>query len=81
MDNGTVTGNDAGERLRAEEPGRATAPVDVEALIGSPAKVLLQVLGHRGRGGFATALLGSVGLQCVLHGSGPVAIIRPGKQP
>ena len=89
MDNGTVTGNDAGERLRAEEPGRATAPVDVEALMSSPAKVLLEqaraadllVLGHRGRGGFATALLGSVGLQCVLQGSGPVAIIRPGKQP
>ena len=77
------------EDVRPRSPDTRRSPVDVEALIGSPAKVRLEqaraadllVLGHRGRGGFATALLGSVGLQCVLHGSGPVAIIRPGKQP
>jgi nucleotide-binding universal stress UspA family protein len=75
------------EDVRAEDPRRATVPVDVMALTGSPAKVLLEqardaellVLGHRGHGGFASVVLGSVGLQCVLHGSGPVTIVRPEK--
>jgi nucleotide-binding universal stress UspA family protein len=73
------------ENVRAEQPDRAGVPVDVVALSGSPAKVLLEqagdadllVLGHRGRGGFASAMLGSVGLHCVLHASGPVTIVRP----
>jgi nucleotide-binding universal stress UspA family protein len=77
------------EDVRAEEPGRATVPVDVEALAGSPAGVLLEqardadllVVGHRGRGGLASAVLGSVGLQCVLQGSGPVTVVRPEKRP
>jgi nucleotide-binding universal stress UspA family protein len=75
--------------VRAGHPDRAAVPVDVLALVGPPAKVLLEqardadllVLGHRGRGGFASAMLGSVGLQCVLHGSGPVTIVRPDKHP
>jgi len=62
----------------------AGVPVEVEALIGDPAKVLIErsrdggllVLGHRGRGGFASAVLGSVGLHCVVHATGPVTIVR-----
>ena len=37
----------------------------------------LLVIGHRGRGGAASALLGSVGLHCVLHAECPVTVIRP----
>jgi nucleotide-binding universal stress UspA family protein len=70
--------------VRAEHDGRADVPVEVLALVGSPAKVLLEqardvdllVLGHRGLGGFASAMLGSVGLQCVLHAPGAVTIVR-----
>jgi nucleotide-binding universal stress UspA family protein len=59
--------------------------VDVEAVAAGPAPVLLGaaegadllVLGHRGRGAFSSAVLGSVGLQCVLHATCPVTIVRP----
>jgi hypothetical protein len=34
------------------------------------------VVGHLGRGGIASACLGSVGLQCVLHGACPVVVVR-----
>jgi nucleotide-binding universal stress UspA family protein len=36
----------------------------------------LLVLGHRGRGAMASAMLGSVGLQSVLHAQTPVTIVR-----
>ena len=36
----------------------------------------LLVVGHRGRGGVTSTLLGSVGLQCVLHAACPVAVVR-----
>jgi len=59
--------------------------VDVEAVAGGPAPVLLDaaegadllVLGHRGRGAFSSVVLGSVGLQCVLHATCPVTVARP----
>jgi nucleotide-binding universal stress UspA family protein len=35
------------------------------------------VVGHRGRGGLRSAVLGSVGLQCVLHAAVPVTVVRP----
>jgi nucleotide-binding universal stress UspA family protein len=39
----------------------------------------LLVVGHRGRGAVASALLGSVGLGCVLRARCPVTIVRPGR--
>ena len=62
-----------------------TVPVDVRVVPGSAGQVLLDqaadadllVVGHRGRGGIASACLGSVGLQCVLHAACPVVVVRP----
>jgi nucleotide-binding universal stress UspA family protein len=69
------------------EYGSALADVSVEvrAVGGSPGRVLvdqsdnadLLVVGHRGRGAFRSSMLGSVGLQCVLHASVPVTVVRP----
>lgn len=66
-------------------PQLAGIPVDVEAVAGTPGRVLvdassdadLLVLGHRGRGALTSALLGSVGLYCVLHATCPVTVVRP----
>jgi nucleotide-binding universal stress UspA family protein len=66
----------------------ARIPVRVQALSGTPAGVLIEqahgadllVVGHRGRGGFANALLGSVGMHCVLHATCPVTVVRPASQ-
>ena len=63
--------------------------VELHELEGKPADVLIErargadllVIGHRGRGGAASALLGSVGLQCVLHAECPVTVFRPKLQP
>jgi nucleotide-binding universal stress UspA family protein len=51
---------------------------------GHPAEVLLEasvgaallVVGHRGHGAFADALLGSVGQYCVQHAQCPVLVMR-----
>ena len=67
----------------------ADVPVEVRALGGLPGHVLvdqsrdadLLVVGHRGRGGFRSTVLGSVGLQCVLHAPVPVTVVRPQQQP
>ena len=66
-------------------PELAAAEFDVEAIAGPPGPVLvdasegadLLVLGHRGRGALRSALLGSVGLHCVLHATCPVTVVRP----
>ena len=60
--------------------------VDCEgaAVEGQPAEVLLQeareafliVVGNRGRGGFASLLLGSVSQQVVHHAACPVLVVR-----
>ena len=61
-------------------------PVKVSATVreGNAAQVLLEVadgadllvVGSRGHGGFAEALLGSVGQACVHHAQCPVVIVR-----
>lgn len=59
--------------------------VDVAMVAGSAGPVLvdaardadLLVVGHRGRGSVASALLGSVGLYCVLNAECPVTVVRP----
>ncbi|MEW6153195.1 MAG: universal stress protein [Actinomycetota bacterium] len=61
-------------------------PVGVARVVveGAAAEVLLArshgadllVVGHRGRGGFAGLLLGSVAQQCAAHGVCPVVVVR-----
>jgi nucleotide-binding universal stress UspA family protein len=59
--------------------------VEVAVMFGHPGEVLcssaagaeLLVVGHRGRGAVASAIIGSVGLHCVLHASCPLVVVRP----
>ncbi|MDQ7906272.1 universal stress protein [Phytohabitans sp. ZYX-F-186] len=58
--------------------------VTSEAVPGTPAEILVQhsreaavvVLGHRGRGGFASLLVGSVAAQVTAHAASPVVVAR-----
>jgi nucleotide-binding universal stress UspA family protein len=62
----------------------STVQIDTTIRQGNPAQVLLDaasgadllVVGSRGHGGFASALLGSVSQHCVHHARCPVVIIR-----
>ncbi|HEY3688837.1 MAG TPA: universal stress protein [Pseudonocardiaceae bacterium] len=58
--------------------------VQVVVRVGSAGPVLvdesrqadLLVVGHHGRGAIASAVLGSVGLYCVLHAQCPITVVR-----
>ncbi|MDH6574689.1 universal stress protein [Kitasatospora sp. MAP5-34] len=60
------------------------AEIRESAVLGNAAEVLLErshgaellVVGSRGHGGFAGALLGSVGQHCVQHAHCPVVVVR-----
>ena len=60
-------------------------PVEVHVVHASPAQALIQaseradllVVGHRGRGGVAGLLLGSVAEDCVRRAHCPVLVVRP----
>ncbi len=66
-----------------------SVPTHVEALVGNAAQVLTDraqgaaelVVGHRGRGGFARLMLGSVALHCVQHAACSVVVVRAQPEP
>jgi len=51
-----------------------------EALLDTATGADLLVVGSRGHGGFASAVLGSVSLHCVLHARCPVLVLRDGHE-
>ena len=67
------------------DPDVPVRPVIAE---GHAAEVLLRtargadllVVGSRGHGGFASAVVGSVSLYCVLHACCPVLVLRDGRE-
>ena len=70
-------------------PSAQSVPVQLRVVSGNPGAILvdeaadadLLVVGHRGRGGIASACLGSVGLHCVLHATCPVVVVRSAPEP
>lgn len=68
-----VFGTDVPESLQRRVAEGHPAQVLVDASRGAE----LLVVGSRGYGGFADALLGSVSTYCVHHAHGAVTVIRP----
>ncbi|MEV6752442.1 universal stress protein [Streptomyces sp. NPDC051214] len=77
------------DRVRAALEGRAQLPpLTVEVMEGTPGRDIprlgdaarLLVLGSRGRGGFASLLLGSNGIACAREAACPVVVVRPDKE-
>jgi nucleotide-binding universal stress UspA family protein len=71
------TAVDPGSDVRVTTVVREGNPTQV--LIAAAVGADLLVVGSRGHGGFAGALLGSVSQHCVHHAPCPVAVIRDGK--
>ncbi|MFF5437852.1 universal stress protein [Streptomyces achromogenes] len=72
------------EEMRAVFPDRRPAGMREILVEGDPSDVLIAasegaeilVVGRRGRGGFARAILGSVSLRCAQHAACPVVVVR-----
>ena len=70
---------------RAEHPDAAAPPIAVRAVAGDPGPVLTEaavgaqvlVVGHRGRGGLASTVLGSVAWWCLRHAPCPLTVVPP----
>ncbi|MDG4862600.1 universal stress protein, partial [Streptomyces sp. T-3] len=87
----SAVGDPVLDRIRSSFAGRTGLPplqyVTVEGTPGQTlprlgARAQLLVLGSRGRGGFASLLLGSNGLVCAREAACPVVVVpRPGRQP
>jgi nucleotide-binding universal stress UspA family protein len=71
-----VLGQEPAVTVRSSVVEGPTAPVLLDAAKGAD----LLVVGSRGHGGFAGALLGSVSQHCVQHGRCPVVVIRDGSR-
>jgi nucleotide-binding universal stress UspA family protein len=64
--------------------GLEVPPTEIEVFSGPASAVLVRlskeadelVVGHRGRGGVASHLIGSVGLNCVIHAACTVTVVR-----
>jgi len=69
-------GEVAGQEGRAPVTALVRQGHAAQALLEAAAKADLLVVGSRGHGGFAEALLGSVSQHCVQHALCPVVIIR-----
>jgi len=72
------------ETLNTAFPGERPAELRELLVEGDPSEVLIRasegaellVVGHRGRGTFARAMLGSVSQRCAQHASCPVVVVR-----
>jgi nucleotide-binding universal stress UspA family protein len=67
-----TAGPEPGARIRT----RVAHGQAARALLDAAEGAALLVLGSRGHGGFAGALLGSVGQHCIQHAHCPVVVIR-----
>ena len=75
------------EELGTVFPGERPAELRERLVESDPSEVLIRasegadllVVGHRGRGGFARAMLGAVSRRCAQHASRPVVVVRHGQ--
>ena len=88
-DFGKLAGRVLADSIAAAVGSESPVPVTPVVAEGNPAQVLLDaaagadllVVGSRGHGGFAEALLGSVSQHCVHHARCPVVVIRGAAEP